>query len=86
MLFCLDDDIRENLHNIASRSMRNITELEMASILFSIMKEIYGAPARDLADGQFYVSYKETQFIIEKYTAENVNDESLVSLFLLFQL
>ena len=82
MLFDVPDDIRPALHNTAFHNIREITEVEMSAINFGIMQEVYSAPARELADGDFYEPSGEMQFVVVKYTTGNIqnDDEVLVSL------
>jgi hypothetical protein len=78
VLYDVPDEIRTALHNTIFYDVRNITENYMANITFGILKVVRAAVARELTDGEFYVSSSEMQFFAHKIDAENVEDGALV--------
>jgi hypothetical protein len=78
VLYDVPDEIRTALHNTIFYDVRNITENDMANITFRILKVVRAAAARELTDGEFYVSSSEMQFFAHKIDAENVEHGALV--------
>jgi hypothetical protein len=78
VLYDVPDEIMTALHNTIFYDVRNITENDMANIIFGILKVVHAAIARELTDGESYVSSSEMQFFAHKIDAENVEDGVLV--------
>jgi hypothetical protein len=78
VLYDVPEIVRVPLHNTLSYDFTEISELQMAAIIFQIHKVVHLATAQELGEDEFYQSSRQMQFFVHKYNEENVDFNALV--------
>ena len=74
--------VRSMLQETIFTNIRQVTEAEMAGVVWGLYKVACMGPAEELAEGEFYEKIDDMKFAVHKIDEMNTEGESLVSLLL----
>ena len=67
------------LQDTVFTDIRQVTEVDMAGIVWGLYKFACMVPAEELAEGEFYMKIDDVKIFVHKVNEENIVAEALVS-------